>query len=194
MEKLYISNEAELVRQAAQGSNEAFAMLVRAHQEPVRCYLARFVHNATVVDDLAQEVFLRAYQHLETFRGDATLRSWLFGVARNLAKEHIRGELRRRQRETGTLAIQLARWRLEQLDQPASDRDEQEITIENLLACVDRLPATSRQLVEEHYFKRLTLEAIAQRQDRTAGSLRMLLLRIRKALARCVAQSRKEQA
>ena len=107
MEAFEAMDEVELVRQAVAGSREAFARLVRLHQAAVRWYLVRCVRDPAAADDLAQEVFLCAYQNLATFRSAGSLRGWLIGIARNMAVQHVRTEVRRRRKERGSLSAPL---------------------------------------------------------------------------------------
>ncbi len=186
MDQQETSDEAGVVRQAAAGSAEAFALLVRRHHAAVRWCLARSIRDASTVDDLAQEVFLTAHEHLPEYRGTGGLRSWLLGIARNMAKQHIRTEIRRRERETGPLAVQLARWRLARLENEPVDGEDQEQVFAVLRKCIDRPSSESRHVVEEHYFGHQTLESIAKRQGRSGGAVRMMLLRIRTALGNCI--------
>jgi RNA polymerase sigma factor (sigma-70 family) len=73
--------------------HNAFGELVRRHQSPVRAFLARMTRgDSHLADDLAQETFLKAWQKLQTFRGDAKFSTWLFGIAFN----EFRGAARRR--------------------------------------------------------------------------------------------------
>lgn len=185
-----LGDESELVGQIAAGSPAAFAQLVRCHQAAVRWCLSRYVRDAATVDDLAQEVFLAAYQRLTGPPPLPRLRPWLLGVARNMAREHLRAALRRRHREQGPLALQLAQWRLDQCERELLQPNPGPDTLAALQDCLRRLAPESRRVVEEHYFERQTLEAIAARQNRSGGSVRMLLLRVRNALRTCLDEKR----
>ena len=167
--------------------------LVRLHQAAVRWCLVRYVRDPATADDLAQEVFLAAYRNLATCRSAGSLRGWLLGIARNMAIQHVRTESRRRLRERGPLATQLAQWRIEQLEQDPEDGLDHERKLETLRHCVEHLAPESRRVVEEHYFHRQTVESIAQRQGRGAGAVRMMLLRIRKALGECIRKNLRHQ-
>ena len=80
--------DQELVARAASGSREAFDDLVRRHQVSI-VSLARALTNGSVdAEDLAQEVFLRAWRSLRGFRGDSTFRTWLHRVAVNVIHSH----------------------------------------------------------------------------------------------------------
>jgi RNA polymerase sigma factor (sigma-70 family) len=73
--------------------HNAFGELVRRYQSPVRAFLARMTRcDMHLADDLAQETFLKAWQKLRTFRGDARFSTWLLGIAFN----EFRGACRRR--------------------------------------------------------------------------------------------------
>lgn len=182
------TDESELIRLCLAGQAEAFAVFVRRHQAAVRWALARYVREPATVDDLAQEVFLQAHQGLTEFRGSASPRAWLLGIARNLAKQHLRTESRRKAREQGPLAVKIAQWRLDRLERTPEDLAEQESLFSALWECLGNLAPGTRQAVEDHYFAGRTLESIARQQGRSAGAVRMMLLRVRQALAECIRQ------
>jgi RNA polymerase sigma-70 factor, ECF subfamily len=76
---------------ARQGDRQAFARLVRAHQSRVRLQLRRLTQgDAALADDLAQETFVQAWLHLNDFRGDARLATWLHRIALTRFLQHVR--------------------------------------------------------------------------------------------------------
>ena len=78
--------DAELIARALQrGDERAYASLVARHQEFLRHFLRRLTGNDhAAADDLAQDAFIRAWQKLESYRGDAAWRSWLCGIGYRL--------------------------------------------------------------------------------------------------------------
>lgn len=86
--------EAEIAgwrARAQQGDRQAFANLVRAHQSRVRLQLRRLTHgDVALADDLAQETFVQAWLHLDNFRGDARLATWLHRIALTRFLQHQR--------------------------------------------------------------------------------------------------------
>jgi RNA polymerase sigma factor (sigma-70 family) len=86
--------DADLIARALlQEDQNAFGELVRRYQSPVRAFLGKMTRGDThLADDMAQETFLKAWQKLKTFRGEARFSTWLFGIAYN----EFRGEARRR--------------------------------------------------------------------------------------------------
>jgi RNA polymerase sigma factor (sigma-70 family) len=76
---------------ARQGDRAAFARLVRTHQSRVRLQLRRLTQgDAALADDLAQETFVQAWLHLNDFRGDARLATWLHRIALTRFLQHVR--------------------------------------------------------------------------------------------------------
>jgi len=83
-----VDEDAAVVRRAAAGARPAFAELVRRHQGKVRGLLLRLCGDRTLADDLAQEVFLRAYRGLCGFEGRASFGTWLYRISYNAYLNH----------------------------------------------------------------------------------------------------------
>jgi RNA polymerase sigma-70 factor, ECF subfamily len=83
------SAERELIRRARTGDQDAFAALVDAHADRVYGALRRFGLDAGEADDVAQEVFLRAWRGLPRFQERAKLSTWLYRIAFNEAQRRL---------------------------------------------------------------------------------------------------------
>ena len=178
--------EADLIDRAREGSTEAFTRLVQLHQARVRAFVSRFVREDDVADDLAQEVFLRAFRALKDWRPEGAFASWLFVLARNRALEHLRSERRRRARESSAYRLALSRWDQERLDAMEGREESEGRRMEALSECLRSLPSHSASLVREVYFERRGPAEVARDLGRGQGVLRVTLLRIRQALRRCL--------
>jgi RNA polymerase sigma-70 factor (ECF subfamily) len=75
----------EILRRLREGDDEAFDEIVRLYQGDVYRLAYRLTGNPAEADDVAQETFLRAYQALPGFRGEASLRTWVLRIASNLS-------------------------------------------------------------------------------------------------------------
>jgi RNA polymerase sigma-70 factor, ECF subfamily len=75
--------EAAAVRRVLAGDRDAFRVLVELHSRSVFKLAYRIMGNGTDADDIVQETFLRAYANLKSFRGEASLRTWLCRIASN---------------------------------------------------------------------------------------------------------------
>lgn len=174
----------KLLDQAIAGSESAFRQLVLSQHQNVRLYLSRFVYCSEQVDDLAQEVFLAAYQQLQKFRKEAKFSTWLLGIARNKAMQYLRTETRRKQRRKQYAEETDVQCRLNSIND--EDLDIQDARISALRDCMSNLPAHARNLVRRFYFQRIATNKIANDENKNDGAIRMKLFRIRKKLASCV--------
>jgi RNA polymerase sigma-70 factor (ECF subfamily) len=83
-------DEARLVRDSVAGDKLAFAELVRRYRSFVMALVYRLCGDAAQAEDIAQDAFLRVWQALPSFRGQAAFRTWLYRVASNVAIEQLR--------------------------------------------------------------------------------------------------------
>ena len=105
------------------------------------------------------------------------------GIAKNKTKVHLRSESRRRNHEH-SLQHQVQEWKTQELERDMFDRAD--APEGSLTKCLEQLAPESRLLIKKHYFDGMTLQSIAGESNRTGGSIRMMLLRIRKVLAKCI--------
>jgi RNA polymerase sigma-70 factor (ECF subfamily) len=83
-------SDAELVAAVLRGSQDAFRELVVRFERPVYGLILRMVRDAATAEDLAQEVFIKAYRHLDSYDPARKFASWLFKVAHNTTIDHLR--------------------------------------------------------------------------------------------------------
>src|SRR5690242_17769491 len=88
--------DADVVALAQQGRDAAFRELIRRYERPVFSLIYRMVRDRELSEDLAQDTFIKVLNHLDRYRPEFKLSSWLFKIANNVAIDH----LRRRQLET----------------------------------------------------------------------------------------------
>ena len=82
------------------GSERAFNTLIDRHQQAVRTFLRGITATHSDADDIAQETFLAAWRQANSFRGQGSVRSWLFSIAWRKAKDDQRRWFRRTRRDT----------------------------------------------------------------------------------------------
>jgi RNA polymerase sigma-70 factor (ECF subfamily) len=83
-------SDADLVRLALEGNEDAFATLFNAHRTKVYSLCLRMTSNTAEAEDLTQDAFLQVFRKLGTFRGDSALSTWLYRVAVNTVLMHFR--------------------------------------------------------------------------------------------------------
>lgn len=82
--------DADLVRAALGGSEDAFRALVERFERPVLSVLGRMVSDPALAEDLAQEAFVKAFRALSSYDDQRKFSSWLFKIAHNVAIDHLR--------------------------------------------------------------------------------------------------------
>jgi len=92
--------EPAWVQSARAGSAAAFGRLVQMHQQALRAFLRRLCGNAADADDLAQESFVFAWEHIGRFDPSRSFRPWLFGITWRKYRERKRSWLRLLKRES----------------------------------------------------------------------------------------------
>lgn len=85
-----VRTDSELVASTLRGSQDAFRELVVRFERPVYSLVQRMVQNPATAEDLAQEVFLKAYRRLDTYDPQWKFSSWLFKIAHNTTIDHMR--------------------------------------------------------------------------------------------------------
>ncbi len=157
-------------------NEEQLRRLMEAYGDSILRMCALYLGDAALAQDLAQETFLRAYQHMEGFRGDSSEKTWLTRIAINLCKDELKRPWRKhasgRQPVEDLLAAR---------QQPAPQDD-------TVLREVMGLRPKEREVVLLRYYQQLKLEEIAQtlaipkgtvtsRLNRAKGRLRARLER-----------------
>lgn len=125
--------DLDLARQAQGGDESAFAEIVRRYSPRVFSVASRFFRQRSLVEEAAQEVFLKAYTQLEGFEGRGSLEGWLTRIATNTCLNMIRSSKRRPELTVSDLSDDEQSW-LEQ--QPAGDGREP-MSVENSLVAAD---------------------------------------------------------
>src|SRR5215467_68689 len=87
---LRVDEREDRIRHAREGDESAFAALVCELQGPLCTYLARLVGNDELGRDLAQETFIRAWTRLPELHEERYFKPWLYRIATNLARSHLR--------------------------------------------------------------------------------------------------------
>jgi RNA polymerase sigma factor (sigma-70 family) len=89
-------NETELIAQLKQGDETAFKTIVEQWKDMVHNTILGIVQNETEAEDLAQEVFIKVFEKISTFKGDSKFSTWLYRIATTTALDHLRSKKRKK--------------------------------------------------------------------------------------------------
>jgi RNA polymerase sigma-70 factor, ECF subfamily len=182
--------DALLVTRAKQGDKRAFEMLVIKYQRRIERLIGRMVRDTDLVQDIAQESFIRAYRALPQFRGDSAFYTWLYRIAVNTAKKAL-VELKRDPLVSESL------YASGHEDGEETSRVENELTDgetpEALLAskeigaavnaAIEALSEDLRQAITLREIEGLSYEEIAEVMNCPIGTVRSRIFRAREAIA-----------
>ncbi|HWP43077.1 MAG TPA: sigma-70 family RNA polymerase sigma factor [Blastocatellia bacterium] len=84
----------DLVARARSGEDDAFRLIFDRYARPIVSFIYDMVGQRELAEELAQETFVRAFKGLGALRDDARLSTWLFGIAKNVARESLRSRVR----------------------------------------------------------------------------------------------------
>ena len=88
--QLHEQPDSEVIRLIQSGDDSAFDELIGRYKRPVVNFIFRMLGSADDADDVAQEVFVRVYQKMDTYRPATKFSTWLFALARNAAIDRLR--------------------------------------------------------------------------------------------------------
>ena len=170
-------DDQQLIQQAQAGETAAFAELVNRHGQMVYNLALRTLNNEHEAEDIAQETFVRAWQSLKRFRGDARFSTWLYRITTNLCFNRLprmRNELKAVDADT---AVNLV------------DRQEQvegrllSVELRNQLhEAIDNLPESYRLLITLRHLQELSYAEIADITKMPLGTVKTGIFRARRML------------
>lgn len=183
------NSDALLVARTVAGDQAAFELLVIKYQRRVERLIGRMVRDVDLVEDIAQETFIRAYRALHQFRGDAQFYTWLYRIAVNTAKKFLL-ELKR-----DPTITQAALQSNDDDDETYSPRHESITyeTPESVLAAKEiaeavnaamaALPEDLRQALTFREIDGMSYEDIAELMKCPMGTVRSRIFRAREAVS-----------
>ena len=177
-----------LVERTVAGDQKAFELLVIKYQRRIQRLIGRMVRDVDLVEDIAQETFIRAYKALHQFRGDAQFYTWLYRIAVNTAKKSLM-ELKR------DLTVSESYFKSDDDDETKTSKNEliADETPETVFAAkeiatmvnlaLSELPDDLRQAVTLREIEGLSYEEISVAMSCPIGTVRSRIFRAREAIS-----------
>lgn len=190
-------SESDIIRRVVEGDREEFRHLVEKYQQMVFRTCIGFVHYKDDADDLTQEVFIKAYESLNRFRGDSAFSTWLYRIAVNAA-------LNRTKRSPFSFILKRAGDNrsddippdISDINEPYADDPEsimiRQEDIERVRRAVDSLPESQRTAIVLSRYDGLPQKEIAEIMNTTEGAVEALIQRAKKSLREKLAPKRKK--
>ena len=181
--------DAQLIERFKRGDRRAFEMLVVKYQRRIERLIARMVRDTDLVEDIAQETFIRAYRALPQFRGESAFYTWLYRIAVNSAKKALSDLKRDPVITEAAFALReeddetsLAGAELTDGETPESVLASKEIAA-TVNAAIEALSEDLRQAITLREIEGLSYEEIAEAMNCPIGTVRSRIFRAREAIA-----------
>lgn len=171
------TEEQHKIEHILAGKTEEFAYFLDTYGQQVFTLIVRMVDSKDDAEELTQDTFLKAFQHLSSFNGKSQFSTWIYRIAYNTAltalrKKHI--EQTADEKLWNTISDT-------ETDDILDDTSEERI--ERLRKALDRLPADERALITFFYEEEKSISEIAVITGQTEGNVKVKLSRLRKKLA-----------
>jgi RNA polymerase sigma factor (sigma-70 family) len=173
-------NDAELMRRVQSSDEAAFAVLMQRWERPVKAVVARLVFNQSEAEDLAQETFVRVWQHRARFAAGRPVKPWILGIAINLARNRLRWWKRRP-------AVELEDWTQVPEDDGVVTRRgasglEQVERANQVRDAIAALPAPLREAIVLFEYEQMSYAEIAEAVSATSKAVENRIARARAKL------------
>ena len=175
--------DAELVQQAVNGDQRAYAELMERYRDAIYYMLLKMVSNASDAEDLTIEAFGKAFRNIKQYTANFAFSTWLFKIASNNAIDFMRKKklnnvsIDETLRDTDAIPVNI---RSEQPTPEESLISEQKIML--LRSVVAKLKPRYRRLVELRYFYEYSYEEISEEMGLPIGTVKAQLFRARELL------------
>jgi len=175
--------DVELVQQAINGDQRAYAELMERYRDAIYYMLVKMVNNASDAEDLTIEAFGKAFKNIRQYTANFAFSTWLFKIASNNAIDFMRKKklnnvsIDETLRDTDAMPLNI---RSEQPTPEESMISEQKVAM--LRSIVAKLKPRYRKLVELRYFYEYTYEEISAEMGLPIGTVKAQLFRARELL------------
>ncbi len=169
--------DAELVNAALDGEKQAFAVLVKRYERPVRAVALNVLGDRHLAKDVTQDAFVRAYERLAGLRRPEAFGFWLMKIARRCALDSARRKPKEARLDTEIASA---------AESPNGQLDESK---QELLAAVVKLPKAEKQVVMLRYFGDNSVKEVAEMVERSVGTVTKQLSRAHRRLRHLLERS-----
>ena len=176
--------EAAIVRKVLDGDVNAFETLVLEYEKNVYNIALRMTGNSEDAADMTQEAFIKAYNSLQSFRGDSKFSVWLYRIVSNVCLDFLRS---RNRRPTVSLSVEDDDGEDTQLDVADESQSpelllDRKLTRESVRRGLDSLPPDYRQILLLREIQGLSYDEISQALGLEVGTVKSRIFRARKRL------------
>jgi RNA polymerase sigma-70 factor (ECF subfamily) len=172
-------NETELIERLKEGDETAFKTIVEQWQDMVYNTILGIVQNETEAEDLAQDVFIKVFEKVGTFKGDSKFSTWLYRIATTTALDHLRSKKRKKrfgflQSLSGTSGEE--KEQIPDFNHPGVSLDNKERAAV-LFKAIEELPENQKTAYTLHKLEGLSYRDVSEVLNTTVSAVESLMSR-----------------
>lgn len=173
-------SDTEIIEAVRHGETAAFEFLVQKHSPRVFATARRYARRESEVEDIAQEIWLRAFQKLEGFRGDAPFEHWLMRMAVNVCYDFLRSHQRNREDTFSDISDSESDWLDRFVANPDQAEDQAHAAKQLIQRLLEGMSPTARLIITLMEIEEKSIKEIA---DITGWSVPLIKVRAFRARA-----------
>ena len=170
-------DESYIITRILAGKTEEYAYFLDTYGQPVCSLVVRMVNSEEDAEELTQDTFMKAFEHLSSFNGKSSFSTWIYRIAYNTALSFLR---KKNVEQTVIDDNQWNRISDTQIDDALNNESEEQI--EKLQQALTKLTAEERALVTLFYEEEHSIQELAQILNLNEGNIKVKLHRLRKKL------------
>jgi len=185
--------DAELIAAVVQGDTASFEPLIAKYQPRVFATARRYARRESEVEDIVQEVFIKAFQKLAGFRGDAPFEHWLMRLAVRTCYDFLRAHQRNRETTFTELSQPETDWLNQFVVNPAAADEHAEAARQLIRRILDRLSPSARLVITLLEIEERTVKEIAESTGWSVPLVKVRAFRARAEMRKILARITKEK-
>ncbi len=186
--------DREWVRKAKEGDESAYQQIVERYRQPLHYYIGKMVREQSVVEDLVQETFMKAFDSIGSYNTDYAFSTWLYRIAKNHTIDYLRKKKLQTlsinepvQTREGKMDIELPD-KKEETDRAVIRKQRKRIIRE----AIENLPAKYRKVIRQRHMEEKSYQEISDELDLPLGTVKAHIYRARELLYKALKDRRDE--
>ena len=171
-----MDNDANSYRRFLSGDNDALVVIIRDYKDGLTFFLNGFVNDLNLAEELMEDTFVRLYTKKPRFSGKSSFKTWLYGIGRNIAREHLQRERKRK-----TMSLEDYTELSDDTYEPESSYFRKQ-KYRDLYRAMRKLKPEYHQVLWLYFFEGLRDKEIAEIMHKSPNNVNVLLYRAKKAL------------
>jgi len=171
-------SETDLVKRILEGEPQAFSVLLGRYQRPVHSLIRQIVFSREDAEELTQDVFVKAFTKLNSFRGGSSLSTWLYRIAYNTAISSTRKQKYVYPEIDEKMLGNIPDAAVDEL----LDKEHDEALMQRMEAAIERLNPKDRALISLYYSEERSISEVSAITALSPENVKVKLFRVRKKI------------